>query len=217
MAVRKPHQKYYLASGQEVPGVTTLLGVLAKPALVPWANKLGLQGIEVRKYVDHLAEIGTLAHHLLECHLAHTTPATTDYSPEQLDKAENSLLSYFAWAQGHELQPRILEGQFVSEAHRYGGTIDCYGLLDGLPTLLDFKTAKAIYPEHLYQVAAYAELLREAGHEVAQVLILQIGREESEGYSVRHLVDTTKHFALFEHCLSIYRLQQELHTKKEKH
>ncbi|GAI86127.1 unnamed protein product, partial [marine sediment metagenome] len=38
------------------------IGVLNKPALVPWANNLGLQGINVKDYVDDKADIGTLAH-----------------------------------------------------------------------------------------------------------------------------------------------------------
>ena len=36
----KTHQRYYDKAGTMLPGVTTILGVLNKPALVPWANKL---------------------------------------------------------------------------------------------------------------------------------------------------------------------------------
>ena len=62
-------QRYRLLDKSIVPGVTTILNVLSKPALVPWANKLGLQGIEVGKYVDALGEIGTLAHLMVENYL----------------------------------------------------------------------------------------------------------------------------------------------------
>ena len=48
----KAHTAYKTAGGQRVPGVTTVLGVINKPALVPWANQLGLQGINSSTYVD---------------------------------------------------------------------------------------------------------------------------------------------------------------------
>ena len=42
----KAHQRYKLADGTQVPGVTTITGQLNKPALIIWANRLGLQGID---------------------------------------------------------------------------------------------------------------------------------------------------------------------------
>ena len=39
------HTQYKLVDGTKVPSVTTVLGILNKPALVKWANNLGLQGI----------------------------------------------------------------------------------------------------------------------------------------------------------------------------
>ena len=51
----KPHTVYRTADGQRVPGVTTVLGILNKPALIKWANNLGLQGIDSATYVDETA------------------------------------------------------------------------------------------------------------------------------------------------------------------
>jgi len=51
----RAHITYKLADGVPVPGVTTILSVLNKPALVKWANNLGLQGIDSSKYVDEKA------------------------------------------------------------------------------------------------------------------------------------------------------------------
>jgi len=94
----KPHQHYILESGQEVPGVTTALGVLNKGALIGWANKIGLQGIKVHEYVDDLADVGTCAHYLVQCHLSGEKPDLQDFTPRQVDRAENCLISYFEWA-----------------------------------------------------------------------------------------------------------------------
>ncbi len=206
----RAHIRYTLADGTPVPGVTTVLGVLNKPALVPWANRLGLEGIKVSEYVDHLASIGTLAHYLILCHLTQAKPELAEWTAEQVDRAENALISFFEWQKGHDLKPILCEAALVSEAHRYGGTIDCYGLLDGVPALIDFKTSGRIYPEHLYQVAAYADLLVEHHHPVDQVRILQIGRDPTESFSERVLPTYDKHLALFHHALAIYQLKKVL-------
>ena len=57
----------------------------------------------------------------------------------------------------------------------YGGTPDWYGLLDGIPTVLDLKTG-GLYPEQLVQAAAYRLLLVEAGHKVDRLLLLRAPR-----------------------------------------
>ena len=76
-----------------MPGVTPILGILNKPALIVWANRLGLQGIDSTKYRDELADIGVLAHYLIMCDLTGETADVSDYSKNQIDQAENALLS----------------------------------------------------------------------------------------------------------------------------
>jgi len=62
----KAHQRYRTSDGTIVPGVTTVIGILNKPALVKWANDLGLRGIDSASYVDETARIGTLAHEMVQ-------------------------------------------------------------------------------------------------------------------------------------------------------
>src|SRR3989304_9918491 len=61
------HQRYRNKAGAIVPGVTTVIGLLAKPALVPWAWKLGMQGEDMNKVRDMAADIGTATHYMAEC------------------------------------------------------------------------------------------------------------------------------------------------------
>ncbi len=49
----KVHTRYKLKNGLLVPGVTTVTGVLDKPALIIWANRLGLQGIDWLCFQHH--------------------------------------------------------------------------------------------------------------------------------------------------------------------
>lgn len=206
----KAHIIYKLEDGTKVPGVTTVLGILNKPALVIWANRLGLQGIDSTKYRDEMADIGTLAHKMILDYFNKIETDTTDYSKNQIDLAENCLLSFWEWGKGHKIEVIMAEAQLVSSQYGYGGTIDCYCNLDGEPTLLDFKTGKAIYPEMIYQLAAYEQLLLEAKHTIAECRILRIGRGEDEGFEERAVGKLAKQFELFKHCLAIYNLQKEI-------
>lgn len=204
----KVHTQYRLANGERVIGVTTALSVLAKPALIPWANKLGLAGIDSAKYVDQTAVIGTLAHKMIECELQNTVPDFSDYSPNDVKTAENSLASFHLWRKGHNLEVLGSELQLVSEIYRYGGTTDLCCLLDGVKTLVDFKTGSGIYDEHYYQVCAYRQLMVENGHGVDQVRILNIPRKESEEFTEKIYTEFDTGWSIFKHCLDIYQLKK---------
>ena len=206
----KAHIVYKLKDGTRVPGTTTVTGLLNKPQLVSWANRLGLEGIDSSTYTDEAAKIGTLAHAMVVAHLQKEEIDQDQYSRVQIDLAENSLISFFEWKKRHEMLVYQCETPMVSEKLRYGGTIDCYCLLDGVPTLLDFKTGKAVYDEYFVQLAAYKNLLEEKNLPVKECRILRIGRDESEGFEERTVKDTEKYFEIFKNLLNVYYLKKEL-------
>ena len=111
----KAHIRYKNQSGVVVPGVTTIIGLLNKPQLVVWANRLGLQVIDSTKFRDDKADIGTLAHAMIVADLKGERCDTSDYSKEQIDQAENSFLYYLDWRKGKELRPLAIEVPMVSE------------------------------------------------------------------------------------------------------
>ena len=216
----KAHIRYRLADGSLVPGVTTVLSVLAKPALVPWANRLGLDGIDVAKHVDELAQAGTLTHAMVLADLTDGELDTDGYTKHEIELAENAFLSYLEWKKGHVLEPFAVETPMVSETWEYGGTPDFFGLLDGKASGLDFKTSKDIYPEHLHQVAAYWMLietstlpLRETNRLPGPVEaggVIQVGRTEDEGFGTKFMAGPGLHWDIFRYALEIYRLQRQL-------
>lgn len=212
--VSKAHTVYKLADGKtRVPGTTTITGLLNKPYLVKWANNLGLEGIDSSTYTDEAAKTGTLAHAMVQAHLQNEQLDMNQFSKVQIDLAENALISFFEWKSRHEIEPIKCEVPFVSETLKYGGTIDCYCLLDGKPTLLDFKTGKAIYEEYFVQLAAYRNLLEEQGLPVERCQILRIGRDETEGFEERAVTDTRKYFEIFRNLLNVYYLKKDLGWK----
>ena len=210
----KAHIRYKLQDGTRVPGVTTLTGILDKPALKYWANKIGLEGIEIRKYVDDKADIGTLAHYMVLCDFKGKTPDTLDYSKNQIEQAETCLIKFWDWKSGKEIEPILLEAPLVSEKHRFGGTCDIYAKVNGTPTLIDLKTGRGIYDEMLYQVSAYKMLLAEHKYLAEQCMILRIGRNEEEGFETKVLNSTALYEEIFLRCLEIYNLRKQLKGEK---
>lgn len=212
VAKSRQHTVYKLADGTRVPGVTTVLGVLNKPALVAWANKMGLQGIDTSKYVNAAADAGTAAHEMIQCHLIGEEFDGSKYPADLLDLAENGYLKYLEWEGQHTIEDVHSEMPLVSEAHRYGGTIDMYARLDGIPTLIDFKTNQTgIYPEMMHQVAGgYRQLLVENGYPVQKVIIIRVGKSDKMDMEVREIGQWDKHWDIFEHCLALYQLQKDI-------
>ena len=211
----KQRQVYKNKAGKRVVGVTTYLNELNKPALVKWANKLGLQGIDSTDYVDNLADVGTLAHAMIMAYLQGKSVPKEDYTEDQAALAANCFGSYLNWESAHKVEPILVETPLVSEEYQFGGTPDLLAYVDGVITLLDFKTGKAIYPEYFIQVAAYWVLLMERGYVIDKVMILRIGREESEGFEVKEVKALKTNWELFTHCQAIYELKKQA-RKEEK-
>ena len=106
----------------------------------------------------------------------------------------------------------LVEAPIVSE-RGFGGTIDLYASIDGEPTLVDFKTGRGLYPEMVYQLAAYQQLIVEAGYLFGQARLLRIGRNADEGFEEKVVRDLAREWDIFCHCLAIYKLQ---HVKEAK-
>jgi len=207
------HTVYKTKDGVRVPGVTTVLGILGKPALIHWAWNLGIEGIDYKKFRDDKADIGTLAHDMVMCHLKGEEVDTTGYTEKQIDLAETCFLKYLEWESQHKIEPVLLETPLVSEKYRYGGTMDNYCLLDGIPTLVDYKTSKAIYSEMFYQLGGYGNLLIENNYQVERHMILRLGRNEEEGFEVKERIDLEDETKIFLKLAEVYHLQKELKNK----
>jgi hypothetical protein len=210
----KAHQRYKNQNGDIVPGVTTVLGLLAKPALIVWANRLGLQGIDSTKYRDEKAEIGSLAHAMILADLKGEKVETSDYSQEQINQAENCYLSWLEWRKGKKLEPIVVETPLVNEAYQFGGCPDFYGRINGELVLGDYKTG-GIWDESYYQTCAYATLLTSNGYDLPEkIIILGIPRTEDEKFQEVTYTNFDKGWEIFTSLLRVYQLQKEIKRGK---
>ena len=176
-----PRQGYKAADGKKIPSVTTILKIKDPGALINWAYKQGrehglLEGqgkdapAGLYEGSDILA-IGTCVHAMCEAWAKGGSPtevlessieAATVVNRDTFRAGAASAYSAFEfWVRGTQLEIVDCEVKVISETHRYGGTLDFIGRLDGKLVLGDFKTSNGVWPEYLCQLAAYAKAYEE--------------------------------------------------------
>lgn len=210
MSKTHAHIQYIHANGNRVPGVTTILDILSKPALVIWANKLGLQGIDSTRFKDKMADIGTITHLRILHYLKKTLPDLSEYSQADIKTSDNCMLSFYEWEKSHRLEPVCVEVPLTSDKYGFGGTPDFIGLVNDRLEIVDFKTGSGIYGSAYYQVAAYRQLASEIGHNIDYARILRIGRDNNEGFEERLIASFDDELSLFLKCLDIYNLLKKM-------
>jgi hypothetical protein len=153
-------------TGDLVPSVTNVIGILDKPALPRWSAKMvaeraammkrSLPSMDDGDIVDMLkavpwqrsnraAERGTDIHAYLEARL--NDWHVDDLSPD----AEPYRAAADDWL-GKDIE--IVATELTAFHPLYAGTMDFVARIDGRLTIGDFKTSKAIYDEAALQLAA---------------------------------------------------------------
>jgi hypothetical protein len=206
MGKSKVHTKYVDDLYQPVPSVTTVLGVIAKPALIHAAWKLGCEGKDYRKAWGQKADVGTLTHKTILSHLTGIELSTREYSPEDVDQAETCFLKYLDWEKKNPFKVIKAETSMVSNCYGFGGTVDLLCDLQGYGvTLIDFKSGQAIYDEMAYQLAGYHYLSVENNLTPQHWMIVRIGRDDKEGFEVRSYDNIEPYWEVFKAALSLYK------------
>ena len=219
------HTRYKNAEGKVIPSVTTIIGNNLgwnKGALMGWARKMALQGIDPNKERDEAADIGTLAHALMEEYITttapHLEPVRVDkslYSPANLDKAETAFLAFLEWVNQYNVDltdTRVQsEVRLVSEWLQYGGTLDLIAPVDGILSLVDFKSTNALYAEHRIQLSAYEWLYEENYGEAIPTHLLQVGKDEGD-FHHHKFADLSNELEVFRLLIRLQQLQKVVKT-----
>jgi hypothetical protein len=112
------------------------------------------------------------------------------------------------WAVAAGIKPVFIESVVFSRTHRYAGTADLLAWAHGHLTLVDFKTAKAIYPEYRLQVAAYIRAVNEMGHgPVTRGAIVRLPKLQTDpAFEVQDITedDIAPLCATFDHVHQLY-------------
>jgi hypothetical protein len=163
--------RYRKDDRHKITGVTTALGVLAKPGLTGWAgrvtaeyaidnwDRLGelplserldeLRGVQYRTKTKAAVK-GNKLHEIAE----QLVKGEDIYVPEEARPEAERLAR---WLDREQYEGWGGEVPCVNIENQYGGTLDNAGILHrrGERVLIDFKRTRAIYEENVYQLAAY--------------------------------------------------------------
>jgi hypothetical protein len=175
-----PGNHQYRLDGKYVPGVTTILKVLDKPALPKWAAGLvaewvadnpngvnGLRSMGRGPMIAALKEVpwemsraagdkGTAFHKLAEDII--WAGAEVDVPETQVPLVENCIAFMEDW----KIHPLLVEAAVGSRKHWHAGTLDLVAEYvhpvtgESGVAIWDYKSGKAIYPEAAMQLVGYA-------------------------------------------------------------
>lgn len=177
-----PGNHRYWLDKKPVPGVTTILGVLNKPALVKWASATVAEYVaDNRDAVEHLyaagrgpmigalkevpwqkrddaADRGHTLHDFAEKILRGVELADDEIGDDLLPVVENAIAFLTDW----QIKPLLIEAPCASREHWFAGTLDLIAEYTRPDTghsgvaIFDWKSGKALYPEYAWQLNAYA-------------------------------------------------------------
>ena len=200
LMLTRAHQTYRNAAGAKVPGVTTVLGMLAKPALIHWAWSCGKDGLDYDAVSGRAKNVGTVAHALIEAHLHGEAVDLSEVAPAVALQAQDGRTRFQEWWDAQGLTLIAAEHQMVSERMQVGGTADFIAQRpDGTSVLGDVKTSSRIYDEHCIQAAVYAAMAEElGGAPIDEVLVVRVGKEPGDQIEVRDVSNRAARVAAFQ-------------------
>ena len=225
----------YTVNGKDALGVTTVLGVISKPALMFWAVneavgylkenwKAGVSYDEVqiktmleeaktahRKKKDTAADLGTMIHKWIEQYINGENP-----EPPINPEMQKAIQAFLLWVKKNNVKFIVSERVVYSRRYNYAGTTDFICEIDGKKYIGDIKTSNAIYSEYLMQVAAYRYALQEEeGSNYDGMMIIRVPKDDGE-IEIREFNNYADHATAFIRALGLYRhlKSEELKIKK---
>jgi len=217
-------------NGKRLTGCTTVLNVVAKPFLIPWAanmtagflkNKLKdvkelnqdeweILLDEARKAhtkrKEKAGDYGTKTHEAISKIIQLAIDESDGVIGEVLTE-DKSIQNFVDWANKNEVKFLYSERNIWSKEMWTGGICDIVCMLDGKRWVADIKTAKSgIYAENFWQTAGYDLMLQERGDPPADGYIILNLKENGE-FLEKRSVSNADNIQAFKSCLSIYRIK----------
>lgn len=197
-----PREGQYTIDGRRYPRVSTILGVISKPGLESWRQRVGIE--EAQRISQDAAGFGT-AFHAAAALMDDTFPEWEESVADA--ELRPALRAYQVWAIENVSAIYAIEKTVHHARHLFAGTLDrVFRLRDGRLVIGDFKTGKSVDGTYRLQLTAYAEAWEEMGYEpVAGRLILHIPRERPGELRVIEYDDDQRDRLAWRACLRLWR------------
>lgn len=224
----------HLWNGKRMTGVTTILGIISKPALIGWAANMAVDYIEndivgihedTENYVcpfgafkkllkeartahtkkrDAAGDIGKTVHSAIEQFIKQGTEPTLD------EQGMKMFENFRKWSVDNKVKFIENEKHLYSEKMFVGGICDAVVEIDGKKWLYDWKTGGTrVYAEAFWQCAAYTILLDEMGEHKDIVGYGVLGVFKDGTMEDKRSVSTDEHKLAFMSAYNIYKIKQK--------
>lgn len=236
--IRRGGSRFYVHpdTAEKVPGVTSILGMLPKPFLKPWAAKMVAEYAvdNIGSYIDLLlrgerqavvdmlkrapdrntagaADIGTEVHDLFD-RMAQGEPRPARVHPELVPYVDH----FEAFLEEFTPSFTFMEETVWSDEHGYAGSFDAFAEIAGERVWVDYKTTRSgVHEEVALQLAAYRHadyIVRPDGSRVPMPpadggAVLHV---RPEGWKLVPVACGEEQFATFQHLREVFRWEKEL-------
>jgi PD-(D/E)XK nuclease superfamily len=183
-------------------------------------NRLGTTKAS-QKELTRAGDIGTEVHNLVEWTIRGQLMQKVGPSPKIRDAAQWAFMAWEDWQRSVKLKPIAVEQVVYSTKYGYAGTLDLLAEVNGVLTVIDWKTGKAVYSEAHLQNAAYRQAIREMGHgDPKQGIVVRLPKNiEDPEFEAVVADDEVKSFETFLHVQELWKWMQvkdkEYQAKKE--
>lgn len=220
----------YTLDGKPLHGVTSVLRVIAKPALIQWSADMAvsfisdaiekLKGtspneidwgtlfkearIAHRKKKEAAGEAGTGVHEQIEAMVkdAIENGGGLISCPEP---TQPQVFKFYKWGIENNVHFLESEKRVLSKENWYAGTLDLVLEMDGKKYIADVKTSSAIYPEFYLQMAAYQLALEEMEEHTDIKGAMVINLDKKGGFEIGYNYDYDGNRMAFLAALVLYK------------
>src|SRR3990167_5458009 len=228
---KEKHLHQLLVDGEwkALTGITTVLSVIAKPALISWAANMVAWYIEENaphpvgkdyhvsvplleearkahtKKKESAGDWGTTVHGWIESYLKDEKP-----DPLKEEKQELACGNFIKWIDDNKVKVLESEKHLYSETLWLGGITDLVVEIDGKVWVADIKTGSVIYEEAFFQMAGYQLMLEEQKlyKDIAGHIVLNFRKDGS--FEERRCVSNDDNRNAFLAALTLYRVKEKI-------
>lgn len=172
------------------PSVTKLIELLDKPALVKWANKIGLEGIRIDDYRSKYKDSGSSKHEHVEQYLKYKI------LPED-EGFKNQIIKFFS-------DKEVISIEESFECEKYVGRFDIKLRWKGFVFICDFKSNSSVYFETKLQLAAYKKACS-----CDHVAVIHL-----DGFILRPVDIYNEHYRIIDSLADIFEYKSRLENQK---
>lgn len=213
--------------GKPLMGVTTVLSVISKPALIQWAANMAVDYIDshfpsVEDVMSGKVVLGDLFKEARTAHKKRKEKAgdwgtglhkaveewiKENKLPTNLDETQTIGFNNFKnWATENKVEFLESEKHLYSKEMWLGGIVDLVFRMDGKKYIGDIKTSSGIYNEAFFQMGAYHLMLEEMGEAKDIEGYIVINLKKDGEMDMKRADDMKINQEAFRHALGLYKI-----------